>query len=122
MKKYQQGGVPQPQTSNELNPYMIKTPVAPNPGFVPSGSMDRAQQGVETQKKSDDSVPATKTDMYALANKQYTDELKSLENSKNAKIAAEKARAMAALKNAKDKGEIAPNMKKGGQIKKCKKC
>jgi hypothetical protein len=114
MKKYQIGGSMQSRTSSEssdeLNPFKIKKPVAPNPSFVPSGSMDRAQQGVETQKKSDDGVPSTKVDAYALANKQYADELK---------IA--KAKAMAALKNAKDKGEIPPNMKKGGQLKKSKK-
>lgn len=112
MKKYQMGGNPQSQTSDELNPYMIKTPVAPNPGFVPSGSMDRAQQGVETKKKSEDSVPATKTNAYALATKQYADELESLKKAKDAKIAIENARA---------KKEIPP-MKKGGQIKKSKKC
>ena len=38
MKKYQIGGSSESRTSDELNPYMIKTPVAPNPGFVPSGS------------------------------------------------------------------------------------
>ena len=51
MKKYQIGGSMQSKTSDELNPYKIKTPVAPNPSFVPSGSMDRAQQGVEKKKE-----------------------------------------------------------------------
>jgi len=121
MKKYAMGGNPTAGTSDELNPNKMKSKIAPNPGFIPSGSMDRAQQGVETQKKSDDSVPATKTNAYALANKQYTDELKSLKDSKNAKITAAKAKAIIELQNAKSNGEIPP-MKKGGQIKKCKKC
>lgn len=38
MKKYAMGGDPTASTSDELNPYKIKVPVAPNPGFVPSGS------------------------------------------------------------------------------------
>ena len=50
MKKYQIGGSMQSKTSDELNPYKIKTPVAPNPSFVPSGSMDKAQQGVEKKE------------------------------------------------------------------------
>jgi len=50
MKKYQIGGSTQSRTSDELNPNKMKSKVAPNPSFVPSGSMDRAQQGVETIK------------------------------------------------------------------------
>lgn len=38
MKKYQMGGTSQSYTSNELNPNKIKSPVAPNPAFVPSVS------------------------------------------------------------------------------------
>jgi hypothetical protein len=38
MKKYQIGGSSESRTSDELNPNMIKTPVAPNPAFVPAPS------------------------------------------------------------------------------------
>ena len=50
MKKYQMDGNPQSQTSDELNPYMIKTPVAPNPGFVPSGTMGQMKKGGQMKK------------------------------------------------------------------------
>jgi hypothetical protein len=117
MKKYMIGGDPTANTSDELNPYKIKTPVAPNPSFVPSGSM--AQDGKETQKKSENSD--TTSNAYALQAKEYANELKRLKEARDAKIVEARAKAMAALKNAKDKGEIPP-MKKGGQMKKSKKC
>ena len=54
MKKYQIGGSTQSRTSNtssdELNPFKIKTPVAPNPSFVPSGSMSQMKKGGEMKK------------------------------------------------------------------------
>jgi len=116
-KKYQIGGSTQSRTSSdELNPYKIKTPVAPNPSFVPSGSM--AQDGKETQKKSENSD--TTSNAYALQAKEYANELKRLKEARDAKIAIENARAKKALENARTKGEIPP-MKKGGQIKKSKK-
>lgn len=51
MKKYQMGGSSQSRTSDELNPYKIKTPVAPNPGFVPSGSMSQMKKGGQMKSK-----------------------------------------------------------------------
>ena len=45
MKKYMIGGDPTANTSDELNPYKIKTPVAPNPSFVPSESNVINQKG-----------------------------------------------------------------------------
>jgi len=56
-KKYQIGGSTQSRTSSdELNPFKIKEPVAPNPSFVPSGSMNKMQTGgaKKTVKKVDD--------------------------------------------------------------------
>jgi len=50
MKKYMIGGDPTANTSDELNPYKIKTPVAPNPGFVPSGSMSQMKKGGQMKK------------------------------------------------------------------------
>ena len=50
MKKYQIGGSMQSKTSDELNPYMIKTPVAPNPGFIPSGDMSQMKKGGQIKK------------------------------------------------------------------------
>lgn len=50
MKKYQIGGDTGSRTSDELNPYKIKTPVAPNPGFVPSGTMDKMKKGGQMKK------------------------------------------------------------------------
>ena len=51
MKKYQIGGTIQSRTtSDELNPYKIKKPVAPNPGFVPSGSMSQMKKGGQMKK------------------------------------------------------------------------
>jgi hypothetical protein len=54
MKKYQIGGSTQSRTSNtssaELNPFKIKKPVAPNPSFVPSGSMSQMKKGGEMKK------------------------------------------------------------------------
>jgi hypothetical protein len=50
MKKYQIGGSSESRTSDELNPYMIKTPVAPNPGFVPSGSQMKKGGQVKCKK------------------------------------------------------------------------
>ena len=116
MKKYQIEGSMQSKTSDELNPYKIKTPVAPNPSFVPSGSMDRAQQGVETQKLSEDGnyiittkndTTTTKPNPFAVKAKEYADQKIKLE---------------ADYKLAKKKAETAakPPMKKGGQVKKSK--
>jgi hypothetical protein len=51
MKKYQVGGSSQSRTSDELNPYMIKTPVAPNPGFVPSGTTSQMKKGGQMKSK-----------------------------------------------------------------------
>lgn len=45
MKKYQIGGSTESRTSDELNPYKIKTPIAPNPGFIPSGTMNKMEKG-----------------------------------------------------------------------------
>ncbi len=50
MKKYQIGGSTQSRTSDELNPNMIKTPVAPNPSFVPSGDMSQMKKGGQMKK------------------------------------------------------------------------
>lgn len=50
MKKYQVGGSIQSKTSDELNPYMIKTPITPNPGFVPSDSMGQMKKGGQIKK------------------------------------------------------------------------
>lgn len=50
MKKYQIGGSSESRTSDELNPYMIKTPVAPNPAFVPSGSQMKKGGQVKCKK------------------------------------------------------------------------
>ena len=45
-KKYQIGGSTQSRTSSdELNPFKIKEPIAPNPSFVPSGTMDYMKKG-----------------------------------------------------------------------------
>ena len=128
MKKYQIGGSMQSKTSDELNPYKIKTPVAPNPSFVPSGSMDRAQQGVETQKLSEDGnyiittkndTTTTKPNPYAVKAKEYADQKIKLNADYEYKLAKEKAKAKAKVKLAEYKGEISP-MKKGGQVKKSK--
>lgn len=51
MKKYQMGGSGQPQTSDELNPYKIKTPVAPNPPFISSGNMSQMKKGGQMKCK-----------------------------------------------------------------------
>ena len=51
MKKCEMGGVPQSKTSNELNPYMIKTPVAPNPSFVPSSTSQMKMGGQMKKSK-----------------------------------------------------------------------
>ena len=45
MKKYSMSGVLQSETSNDLNPYMIKTPIAPNPSFVPSSTSQMKKGG-----------------------------------------------------------------------------
>jgi len=54
MKKYQIGGSMQSRTnsesSDELNPFKIKKPVAPNPSFVPSGSMSQMKKGGQMKK------------------------------------------------------------------------
>lgn len=50
MKKCQIGGSIQSRTSDELNPFKIKKPVAPNPGFVPSGSMSQMKKGGQMKK------------------------------------------------------------------------
>jgi hypothetical protein len=51
MKKYQIGGSMQSKTSDELNPNKIKTPIAPNPGFVPSGSISQMKKGGQIKSK-----------------------------------------------------------------------
>jgi hypothetical protein len=51
MKKYQIGGSTESRTSDELNPYKIKSPVAPNPGFIPSGSMNQMKKGGQMKSK-----------------------------------------------------------------------
>ena len=51
MKNYQIPGSMQSKTSDELNPYKIKTPIAPNPGFVPSGSMSQMKKGGQMKSK-----------------------------------------------------------------------
>ena len=117
MKKYQIGGSMQSRTSDELNPNKMKSKIAPNPGFIPSGSMDRAQQGVEIQKLSKDGnyiittkndTTTTKPNPFAVKAKEYADQKIKLE---------------ADYKLAKKKAETAakPPLKKGGQIKKSKK-
>jgi hypothetical protein len=128
MKKYQIGGSMQSKTSDELNPYKIKTPVAPNPSFVPSGSMDRAQQGVETQKLSEDGnyIITTKNDTtgnYIITTKNDTTTTKPNPFAVKAKeYADQKIKLEADYKLAKKKAETAakPPMKKGGQVKKSK--
>jgi len=50
MKKYAMGGDPTASTSDELNPYKMKTNVAPNPSFVPSGSMNQMKKGGQMKK------------------------------------------------------------------------
>ena len=127
-KKYQIGGSTQSRTSSdELNPFKIKEPIAPIPSFVPSGSMNRAQEGVEIQKLSKDGntvittkngTTTTKPNAYRQQAEQYANE----KNKLNAEyqLAKEKAKAKAKVKLAEYKGEIPP-MKKGGQMKKSKK-
>jgi hypothetical protein len=51
MKKYAMGGDSTASTSDELNPYKIKTPVVPNPGFVPYGSMSQMKKGGQIKFK-----------------------------------------------------------------------
>jgi hypothetical protein len=51
MKKYQMGGTSQSYTSDELNPNKIKSPVAPNPSFVPSGSGSQMKKGGSVKSK-----------------------------------------------------------------------
>jgi hypothetical protein len=51
MKKYQIGGSTESRTSDELNPYKIKTPIAPNPGFIPSGAMSQMKKGGQMKSK-----------------------------------------------------------------------
>jgi hypothetical protein len=54
MKKYQIGGSTQSRTSNtssdELNPFKIKTPVAPNPSFVPESTISQMKKGGQMKK------------------------------------------------------------------------
>ena len=50
MKKYLIGGSMQSKTSDELNPYKVKTPVAPNPSFVPSGDISQMKMGGQMKK------------------------------------------------------------------------
>ena len=45
MKKKQIGGSTQSRTSDELNPYKMKSKVAPNSSFVPPSSMNKMQRG-----------------------------------------------------------------------------
>jgi len=40
----------QSRTSDELNPNKMKSKVAPNPGFVPSGSMSQMKKGGQVKK------------------------------------------------------------------------
>jgi len=108
MKKYQIGGSMQSKTSDELNPYKVKTPVAPNPSFVPSGSMDRAQQGVE-KKKELPPPPEKKTGMDALrALQEYVTTFGYAKEGYNPAPSKEATKKM-------------PEKKKGGQMK-SKKC
>jgi hypothetical protein len=51
MKKYAMGGDPTASTSDELNPYKIKVPIAPNPGFVPSGATSQMKKGGQMKAK-----------------------------------------------------------------------
>ena len=51
MKKYQMGGGPIANTSDELNPNKIKSPVAPNPSFVPPGSGSQMKKGGQMKSK-----------------------------------------------------------------------
>jgi hypothetical protein len=113
MKKYQIGGSTQSRTSSdELNPNKMKSKVAPNPSFVPSGSMDRAQQGVEIQELSKDGnniittkngTTTTKPNPFAVKAKEYADQKIKLEA--NYKLAKKKAETAAK-----------PPMKKGGSL------
>jgi len=51
MKKYQIGGSTQSRTSSdELNPNKMKSKVAPNPSFVPSGAMSQMKKGGQMKK------------------------------------------------------------------------
>lgn len=156
MKKYQIGGSMQSRTtSDELNPYKIKTPVAPNPGFVPSGTMNKmkmggslkkAQEGEETIKGNRPGIGVFKTkitrpdfDNSLLKPYEYTREsIDTTGYSKgkekyNLKTVTGEGDAM---RGGKDKTvsnktiykKDVPNtlktlqMKKGGQMKKSKKC
>jgi hypothetical protein len=56
MKKYQIGGSMQSRTtSDELNPNKMKSKIAPNPGFIPSGTipsgtMNQMKKGGQMKK------------------------------------------------------------------------
>jgi len=67
MKKYMIGGDPTANTSDELNPYKIKTPVAPNPSFVPSEPNVINQRGkLDVQEKT---TPTNTGGFNAMAKK-----------------------------------------------------
>ncbi len=107
-KKYQIGGSTQSRTSDELNPNKMKSKVVPNPSFVPSGSMDKAQQGVE-KKKELPPPPKKKTGMDALkALVEYVTTFGYAKEGYNPAPSKEATKKM-------------PEKKKGGQMK-SKKC
>lgn len=143
MKKYQIGGSMQSKTSDELNPYMIKNPVAPNPSFVPSGSMNKMQQGGSTLTKAElDALSHQKRGMGKLGSSYVkkrglindlghltTAQQNQLESYMNKASTATKI--YEALPNVGTifgssaanipKGSQLENQKKGGQVKKSKK-
>ena len=147
MKKYQIGGSTQSRTSSdELNPNKMKSKVAPNPSFVPSGSMNKMQRGGSTLSKAElDALSHQKRGMGTV-NKTFVKKAGGVKNETGTLTDAQVAQLkkyMSKASTAKStyeglpnigrmlghgnsaadipKGSQLENQKKGGQVKKSKK-